>query len=359
MKNLELKKYRPSASKHCFILTNGHLVDILSSKYARRIALKIFDDVSVESEADMYKVLWGDPPAEGQPRRNTTLWEATQIQNIAAMYGLAPRVYGLETVYLGRQLRPAQVIELADPSWQTLQEAENVYHQIIELGKKYGFTIGKPDVSARDCMSGKLVDFQTFYFNKPYKETVRQVYCEEGKYGKVYYQDVPELELSGGPRKSELRIKELGLDKIDFKGKTVWDIGCAGGYFTRYAMEHGAAQVTGFDMKESVIAAKNVANYLGYFNISYEVADLREKEVLVDRAKPDIVLFLSLNYHIGIPSFLKYCPFVVFEDNGKETRHNELGNPWISWFKKIDYLGECTDHGSKRIYKLSNNASTL
>lgn len=359
MKKLELLKNRLSASKHCFIQVRGSLVDIMSKKYGRRVGLKIFDDVFVEKEEDMYTVLWGDPPEEGQPRRNTTLWEATQIQNIAAMYGLAPRIYGLETVFLGRQFRPMQVIEIMEPGYQTIQEAEAVYQKVIDLGKKYHFGIHKADVSARDCMSGKLIDFQTFKFDQDYKDTVKQVYCEEGKYGKVYYQDVPELGLSGGPRKSELRIKELGLDKIDFEGKTVWDIGCAGGFFTRYAAEHGAKQVTGFDMKEPIIAAKNVANYLGYFNINYEEINLSDPYVLNDRVKPDICLFLSLNFHIGIPSFLKYCPFVVFEDNGKETRHQTLGIPWTEWFDKIEYLGACTDHGQKKIWHLSSNTSTL
>jgi len=32
---------------------------------------------------------------------------------------------------------------------------------------------------------------------------VKEIYIESGRYGKVYYQDVPELSLSGGPRKAK------------------------------------------------------------------------------------------------------------------------------------------------------------
>ena len=71
--------------------------------------------------------------------------------------------------------------------------------------------------------------------------------------------------MHGGPRDSERRIKELGLDQIDFKNKTVWDVGCAGGFFTRYAIDRGAKRVIGFDNEATVNAARNMANYLGYF----------------------------------------------------------------------------------------------
>lgn len=354
MNAIELKQHKLSASKHCFIQTNGKLVDNLTKKYGRQIALKIFDGVSVESENDFYTVKWGDDPTPGNPRKNTKLWEATQIQNIAVMHNLAPRVYGLETVFLAEKLRPVQVTELLPTEYDEYQNALNVYEEVIGLGKKYNFEVAKADVSDRDVMCNKLVDFQTFAFTKDYKDKVREIYCEEGKYGKVYYQDIPELEFSGGPRKSDLRIKELGLDKIDFQGKTVWDIGCAGGFFTRYAYSRGAKSVIGFDMEKPITAAKHVANYLGFFNLDYEVIDLSNPDVLMDRQKPDICFFLSMNFHIGIPKFLQDCQTVIFEDNDKNTRHNiTLDRPWNVWFKDIKYLGQNTDHGQKSIHHLS------
>lgn len=357
MQNIELKKYRLSGAKHCFVIDNGYLVERLSQKYGRRVGLKVFDVVEVKDPEDFKTITWGDEPREGEPHVNTSLWEATQIQNIASWHGLAPRVYGLETVWLGEAFRPVQVIELlSETKYQEIFEAHDTYKKVQNLGAVYGFTIaGKVDVSADDAMEGKLIDFQTFKFVRPYEETVKELYCDSGKYGKVYYQNVPELGLRGGPRKSEQRIAELGLDKIDFAGKTVWDVGCAGGFFTRYAYSKGAKRVLGIDMAGPVHAARNVANFLGDFNIDYKVEDLEKEKVFIDSPRPDICLFLSLNYHIGYPEFLKYCPFVVFEDNGKTTRLQEKpGSPFEGWFDKIEYIGRATDHGNKPVYHMSH-----
>jgi len=355
MKKIELKKYRISDAKHCFVVREGPLVNRLCSRYGRRVALKIFDLDAIEKEEDFYSVKWGDDPLEGQPRVNTSLWEATQIQNMASWIDAAPRVYGLETVLIGDILRPAQVIEYLDGEWSSEQEAFEVYKKIEDFGELAGFTHGKVDVSASDAIGGKLIDFQTFYFDKPYLEKVKDIYFEMGRYGKVYYQDVPELGMRGGPRKSELRIKELGLDRVDFKGKSVWDVGCAGGFFCRYADNMGAKRVTGFDEDTPIVAAQHMANYLGNFNIDFMVKELREEKVFIDSPRPDIVFFLSMNYHIGVPEFLKYCPFVILEDNGKESRNDEtLGGPWNTWFDKIEFIGRCSDHGNKPIYHLSH-----
>lgn len=356
MKKLELKKYRISDSKHCFISKKSPLVDKMCHKYGRRVGLKIFDDVEVKSEEDFYSVKWGDDPKEGDPRINTTLWEATQIQNIASWSNLAPRIYGLETVFLGGAYRPAQITEVLYDEYLSVEEAFATYTRIEEIGQTLGISRGKMDVSANDSIGGKLVDFQTLFFSKPYKETVKDIYYDRGRYGKVYYQDVPEMGMNGGPRKSELRVEELGLDRLDFSRKTVWDVGCSGGYFCRYADAQGAKRVTGFDEKPIIEAARHMANHLGYFNIDYEVEDLSKEKVFIDSPRPDIVFFLSMNYHIGIPEFLKYCPMIVFEDNGKESRLAEkLGSPWTDWFNRIEFIGRASDHGNKPIYHLYND----
>lgn len=357
MKKIELKKYRISDAKHCFIVRKGPLVEKICEKYGRRVALKIFDLDIIEKEEDFYSAKWGDDPSAGQPRVNTLLWEATQIQNIASWFGFAPRVYGLETVFLGDAYRPVQIIEFLDSGpYISESDAFEIYKKIEGVGEILGIKHGKIDVSADDAIDGKLVDFQTFYFDKPYEETVKELYFEMARYGKVYYQDVPELDMRGGPRKSELRIKELGLDRIAFDRKKVWDVGCAGGFFCRYADNMGAQRVAGFDMKWPVTAAKHMANYLGNFNIDFQQADLSDEKVFISSPRPDIVFFLSMNFHIAIPEFLKYCPFVILEDNGKESRlADKLGSPWTDWFSKIEFIGRASDHGNKPIYHLSHD----
>lgn len=353
MKKIELKKRRLSYAKHCFI-ADCQLTDVFKKMYGRPNAMmKVFDLEEIKTEEDFYHVKWGDDPRKDEPRLNTRIWEATQIQNILAMHSLSVRVYGLETVSLADKLVPVQIVDLAHGE-NTIDEAIDVYDKAIEVGKEWGFGVDKRDVSAADVKGGKLIDVQTFAFNTPdtYKDYVRDTYIDNGRYGKVYYQNVPELGLTGGPRKSKQREHELALNKVDFKGKTVADFGCAGGYFTRYADNHEAKRVYGYDLLEPINAARHLANLLGNFNIDYWETDLSQG--FHNNDSYDIVFYLSENYHIPTPQAVLEAKFVIFEDNGKETRHvEELGPDWTDNFKNIKIVGRATDHGDKLIYHLS------
>lgn len=339
--------------KHAFIVKND-ITDALSKVYRTPVMMKVYDTCGELTDIRTYK--WGDDPAEGMPAKNTLLWDATQIQNIAAWNGLAPKVFSLDKVIFEGKTYPVQIVEEVPTRgnwWDGYgdeSDAQLIYDQIQSLGEKYGFkVVSKEDVNKRDAIGSKLIDFQTFCFHEPYDALVRKSYIQDGKYGKVYYQDVPELKLSGGPRKSVDRIKTLALDRIDFKDKSVLDIGCAGGFFCRHALDQGAGYVRGVDMLQPVEAARNLANHLGKFAIDYEVADLSKGY----DDEFDIVLFLSLIFHVDIPEAVKKAKVVVFEDNSKNNRHKkELGKPWTDWFSKIEHVGVATDHGNKSIYHL-------
>lgn len=352
----EIKNYRITGGKHCFLIRTGPLLQLMRNLYKRdNICLKIFDEGKpIENENDLKTFKWGDDPKDGNPRVNTTLWEATQIQNIAAWHGLAPRIYGIETVRVAGKLCPMQVAEYVkhDPSQNNQQASDVVYKKVKDLGKEYKFAVDKEDVSKDDAVGNLLIDFQTFEFTKPYQKTVREIYCEKGRYGKVYYQNEEGIGLHGGPRKSEQRIKELGLDQIKFNGNnSVIDIGCAGGFFCRYAYSKGAADVQGFDLPEIAEAAMHVNNYLGFWNIDIFPGDVTKFQPSPDQV--DIVFMLSMNYHIPIPDWIQHANLVVFEDNGKETRNfTELGKPWTDWFSNITFIGKASDHGDKPIYHL-------
>lgn len=357
MRKIRTKNYRLSLAKHCFVVKEGALVDLLSKSYGRKIALKIFDLEHIKKPEDIYTAKWGDDPPPGEPRKNTKFWSACQIQNICSWNQLAPRIYGVETVSIADKLVPVQIIEFVEETEPTNNDkAYEVYKKVIALGNKIGFRVDKEDVSDKDVINNQhLIDFQTFEFTEPYQEIAKHIYIQDGRYGKVYYQDVPEIGMGGGPRKSEQRIKELGLDQIDFNGKVVWDIGCAGGFFCRYAESQGAKRVLGFDTPETINAARHISNYLGYFNIDYHPVDLSKQDLFgYSELKPDIVFFLSMNFHIGIPEWMRLAETVIFEDNGKKTRHGtELYKPWTQWFSNWIHYGKATDHGDKSIYHIT------
>ncbi len=347
---------RPNGAKHCFLLRTGLAVEYYRGWFDRPSALlKVFDLEEVNSKKGINVAKWGDDPTDGGPRVNSNLVEATQIQNIAAFHGLAPWVYALGTISVADKLVPVQLTEdvggFRDGA-NNEKEAHEVYQKVVDLGKVYGFGIEKEDVSTSDVIAGKLVDFQTFAFTKPYKDTVKEKYIE-GRYGKVYYQDVPELGLHGGPRKSSDRVQMLGLDKVDFEDKLVLDVGCAGGYFLRYALANGAKRVVGIDIdKGELEAAFHVGNWLGYYNTDYVLTDVVENKI---NGMFDITLLLSMNFHIGYPSWILEATkeLMVFEDNGKESRAKDVPEEGIkSRFSDYKFIGRAVDHGDKAIYHL-------
>lgn len=332
--------------KHCMI-----------AEYEPGKILRIFtaypqEDFSEKSLCDFH---WGDYPTENRPQKKwCRLPEGTIIQNICWMYGLAPRVYEIVGIEYDGKKYFAQIIEDLGIGKTEINKAYEVYKEVIKLGERYGFEIGKEDVSEKDVINGKLVDFNTLHFTDNHLQRIKDAYGYYAKYGKIYYQRVPELDMNNGPRQSLERIKYMRLDEIDFKGKSVLDLGCAGGFFCRDAKDRGAERVLGIDFKDcvdsdNILAAKLLANELGYWDIDYWERDLRN-DMSDELFEFDIVYFLSMNYHIGIPKWLPKVTkeVCIFEDNSKgrdalETLKN--------MFSKVEFIGKALDHGDKSLYR--------
>lgn len=368
----KIMSYRLSKGKHCFISRQWLNNFLAKNKYGRdpnNTCVKVFDLIEIRNPADFYNKTWGDRPKEGEPDMSSKLFEATQIQNLCAMYGLAPRVYGLETVKIGYKHYAAQFCKFIDGKKAgSDEEAIAVYNKIKALGEQYHFNNEKDDVSVDDVIAGKLVDFNTFSFTdkgESYKEYVKKSYINDGRYGKVYYQNIKELGLNGGPRQSEDRIKYLALDNLDFEGKNVLDVGCAGGFFTRYARFKNAKRAIGLDTPNTIKAAKHTANYLGFFNIDYFASgedgnfkmpnEIWGREAFQEFPKFsfDIVFFLSMYMHIGLPQEILTSMtddgIMIFEKNGRESDY-DVEQMLISKFNHVELVGHGKDHGDKPIY---------
>ena len=320
--------------KHCYIKPHPFDDEML---------LKVFDFKEFDPEnVDDFE--WGDPPNNDNPRMNVKLTDATLIQNLCWMHGLAPRVWGI--VKEGKYL--AQEVEKLEGKTPEMQEVFEVYAKVKELGKTYGFGNEKDDVSDRDVINGQLVDFNTFHFKD--KDKLKEEYIKHARYGKIYYHNVPEWGLKNGPRNNEERERYMKLHKIEFADRSVLDLGCAGGYFCRYAKDRGADSVTGYDYPDVVgsdpIKAANIVSFaLGYNDIVYENMD-------VTKGKPqpaDIVFYLSMTYHTNIPSWLPEVTneVCIFEDNSKERNAKQQLE---KMFREVKWVGTAKDHGNKPCY---------
>lgn len=331
-------KNRPRGNhpgKHCYVerMKDGRL-------------LKIFDAYpNIRRLEDMN---WGDKGQE--VRRWVNLKDATIFQNYCWWHGLAPRVYEVKRIQRNRTKYWAQITDDAgNVSGRNQELMQAIYEAVEKVGEMYGFTRQKIDYSDQDFQANLFVDYNTFFPVKNREEIIKKLYVEKARYGKIYYHEIPELGLTGGPRDFKTRVKAYKLDQIDFKGKKVIDIGCAGGNFVRYAYDRGASKAIGIDLKDTIHGAYIAANELGYWNTDYFERDLTKGM----GGTADIVFYLSMNYHIETPDIVKNAKMVIFEDNGRETRENkELGSPWTDWFRKIDYVGQAKDHGIKSTYHL-------
>jgi hypothetical protein len=233
----------PNVGVWSFITTDSDLVALVADEFGREsggLCLKIFKQpVSTDHPGNH---TWSPYPVN----ENCTVEQATIAQNIAWLHGLAPRVFGLFTfeqddnTYLGQL-----TVYMGDHDFgglskkQDTEQADEFMRKLIKLEDDGYIKVSSTDSRSKNIVNGYWVDFQDFHL----PETLTTVKSEANKvlnwHPPGIYQGVEEWGMKGR-RSMDHRIKALGLDKIDFKGKTVLDIGCSNGAFLRYARDRAA-----------------------------------------------------------------------------------------------------------------------
>ena len=153
----------------------------------------------------------------------------------------------------------------------------------------------------------------------------------------------------------EYMTADLNREDVDFKedltdyikDKNVWDVGCSGGEFCRLSIDSGASRVLGIDYPEVIEGAFEASNYLGYYNIDWLGIDLLKEDIICD-FEPDIIFFMSMNRHIGLPKFLKKAKTIIYEHNGDGPVEEVLKQ-----FKVIKDLNQTGEDG-RHTYILEN-----
>ena len=292
----------------------GKEIDKIQERFGRKgCCVKIYKNQYPFKE-DIKEAWW----AGGY--KGTSLLEAVDIQNIYSIEGLSPRVYAIIVLIVNGEKHWACLTEDLG-HWReedSDDKQKELLRKMTEEGEKYGIQVFN-DGRKWNVINGKYVDVQGFRLTPDYKDKLKKRLvgiANIGKWGPfMNYHSIPELEISGG-RDNEKRIKELHLDEIDFKGKTVLDIGCSEGFFCRYAMDRGAKRVLGLDLPGVVKPTEELTYFLGYNNIDYQGLDLKTESI---QERFDIVLFLSMVHHVGLPDWVieSARELFVFEGNGK------------------------------------------
>lgn len=333
------------SGRYSVILENEDIKEI----YGRdNIVLKVFRQFSDTIDG----FTWG----EGI-NNISEIVEATKIQNIYSFFNLAPRVYDLIMVKDMRgNPHVAQVTDfiigdegLLPGEMETLME--------IASTNCISFTA---DIRPENFIDGKVVDFQGCKFTdyELYKKSVIDGVQRMAHWptSGTSYQDIGELGIEG-KRKTDYRIEKLGLDRIDYKGKNVLDVGCSGGAFCLYASKMGAKRVVGVDFPEAISATKRLANILEYWNIDFIGKDLKNTDwksiyypTGIDNF--EVVLFLSMAHHIGYPKYLEMLAkdLIVFEGNQRDADQKVL-DEFLRWCDS-EQLDNTTDLLDRPVYWL-------
>ena len=317
-----------------------------------KVFFKPFDPK--EGTEGLSKYIWsGTHPPDHEC--NSLLLEATAIQNIAALYGMAPRVYGIFLVEDAQRgdLHPAQLCDYVPSPSRSKGGHVATFEALTKIGEKLGYK-SFADLRGSNCRDDtQWVDFQGWRFMQDYEKRLAQRVQELGRFQgpKGSYQTVPEMSLPGR-RDSATRIAQLSLDKLSFEGQTVLDLGCSTGAFCRYAIDRGAKRVVGIDGRKPVAIAAELSAYLGTCNADYIALDLRKTtaEEIAGRTgikQFDIVFFLAMFQHVGFPEWISaLCRgTLVFETNPHpgEARIAEVKNMLAQGFGNVHYMGQSGD----------------
>lgn len=335
----------PNFGKHCFVAA----LDIST-------VVKVFHYKPSDNWEDLESFRWGDKPKQGEPDMSVSLVDATKIQNIAAMHGLAPKVTEIVKVRVGDRKYWGQIQQdLGNAIAPTQEQAEKIYREVVKLGETYGFSTEKEDVSVFDVIDNKLIDFNTFHFNADHKEKFKEFYLKNAIYGKTHYHPVEEWGITSSPRDNNKRVDWLRLTEANLRGASVLDLGCAGGWFTRYAYKMGAKRVVGIDSALDIptsaitLAAQLVATDLEMWGIEYLDMDIEHNRPKQGMEKFDVVLFLSESYHVGVPEWLPLVTggVCIVEDNSKDKQ--DTFKKLRALFRKVELRGHSEDRDNSHL----------
>jgi len=340
--------------QNAWVAKTTTIMNLLYQKYGRRnLCLKVFRPLNEMERENTGAFCWS----------GVTLHEATRVQNLFAMRGLAPRVYGI-VLLNDRQL--AQVTDFANGKGKPDKE------RAAQVAEKFHISAFDLQSSERDIAQylarhpkwvGRwLVDFGRLYFAKPeeYENRLRRhvaIYHKKPHKEKIGYQPCPELGI-GGRRDIDRRRKWMRLDEIDFVDKTVLDIGCNQGAITRLAEKLGAKRSVGVDHKFTRGNAE-LANWLGYWNTDFlELSLPRDRGQIRSQTGIkafDIVFCLSTLGHAGgyapwFPKLVAEGGVTVFEGQGRDKRET-YQKVLERDFRKVEWLGWVKDHGRHPLWR--------
>lgn len=284
------------------------------------------------------------------------------INNIFAMYNIAPRVYGW--VLLNGDTIAVVVGHLK--KGQTHDGFHALRKLIIPIKKVlYDYPIthrgGKwqGDWRAKNFLANYYVDYSHYRLDEDaYIQHLNKLVCGTEAGGCMQYQPVPELKIAGW-RSHKHRVEALRFDELDFRGKTVLGLGCHLGGFLREAHDRGAKRCVGVDLKRAEVAYE-LNNWLGYWNADFYSLRLWPGLPSISEFcgldQFDIVFAFSVFNHLGGPKGYsprlseKVSEVLLVEGHQKDSRETYESDLQQD-FQEVEFLGYSTDQGERPLFR--------
>lgn len=249
---------------------------------------------------------------------------ASFVQNLLALYGLAPRVYGLVRINGTHAAQVTDYIEETDPKARIDELLQAFKCLGIQTCKNYDVEAGKGN-----WRDGLFVDFSGLSIGDGAVGDILQMLrtkatMKKGRSAGSAYQAVDELEIPGDrPADREFPQWAAPTPATVFPTPTsVLDIGCNIGHFLRLAAQRpGVRRVVGVEkLVETADICRMINVLLGYWNIDVITAKLPDEADALPAIDWDLVVCLSTIKYLGdadaIPWLASLAPALWLEGHG-------------------------------------------
>lgn len=339
----------------------------ISNSYPYPFGLKIFNSTDMSPDGTPYAASnkssrYSSPITK---RAVGPLWEKMIISNILSLRNVAPRIYDIVKLQSGETTAFAFVVQHIDGRVVTGQAASRFFKQFkrvlveeeIEIfAESTNIDFRSPSYNKNivsDSTGTYYVDIQEFGINRKghHKRLVEAMHdithfgaSQPFRPKKYAYQSVPGASALG-KRDSLYRISNLdeflGRQLVDYQNSTVLDVGCNLGIFTAHALSRGARWVVGLDTPKIIQVSKQFLIEGGFSRFDLIGCDLRQSDVsdLLPFRKFDLLLFLSVEMHIGFPEWLSEMDFRYFLYEGHENESvKEIATNVKRWRPEMEIL---------------------
>lgn len=151
-------------------------------------------------------------------------------------------------------------------------------------------------------------------------------------------------------RDAARRLEQFGLSPLEFRGKSVLDLGCNNGAMLFQISNYGPSRQLGIEYDpEKVDLARRIASFAGIRDIEFRVGDLDALEARDIGETFDVVLSLAIEAHVQRPERLYQLlaqvtrGVLLFEANASTKPKSVIAALTKGGFSDIRHLGTCDD----------------